>query len=210
MSETKEYIKGDKNVFQQGSVQVKFVQMNFPGNKEEWKREQEDIEKEFEYADFEEVEHNSSKDNPNQQETVSFVDRVKAIIKKAATKNNQKVVSKAKGHHSEYLYWINEKSFCKAIDTLEKNHSTKLLEFLGGNINNVQVSKVCLFIGAVIRENVINNDTLQLVDIEFAFTEFYGNKSTVHSKLGQKKLTADEKVLIGIFVGIVKSLNKSE
>lgn len=38
MAETKEYIKGDKNVFQKGSCQIKFVQNNFGQEQGEWQR----------------------------------------------------------------------------------------------------------------------------------------------------------------------------
>ena len=54
MGETKEYIKGDKHVHQAGSVMIKFAQYNVPGQKVDWKqqeeKEAEELEKEF--ADF--------------------------------------------------------------------------------------------------------------------------------------------------------------
>ena len=57
MSDTKEYIKGDKHVHQAGSIMFKFVQYNVPEQKGDWKqqeeKEAEELEKEF--ADFEEV-----------------------------------------------------------------------------------------------------------------------------------------------------------
>ena len=56
MGETKEYIKGDKHVHQAGSVMIKFAQYNVPGQKVDWKqqeeKEAEELEKEF--ADFDE------------------------------------------------------------------------------------------------------------------------------------------------------------
>ena len=57
MSDTKEYIKGDKHVHQAGSIMIKFAQYNVPEQKGDWKqqeqKEAEELEKEF--ADFEEV-----------------------------------------------------------------------------------------------------------------------------------------------------------
>ena len=57
MSDTKEYIKGDKHVHQAGSIMIKFVQYNVPGQKGDLKqqeeKEAEELEKEF--ADCEEV-----------------------------------------------------------------------------------------------------------------------------------------------------------
>ena len=57
MSDTKEYIKGDKHVHQAGSIMIKFAQYNVPGQKGDWQQQEdkkaEQMEKEF--ADFEEV-----------------------------------------------------------------------------------------------------------------------------------------------------------
>ena len=47
MGDTKEYIKGDKHVHQAGSVMIKFAQYNVPGQKGDWKQ-QEDKEAEYE------------------------------------------------------------------------------------------------------------------------------------------------------------------
>ena len=37
MSDTKEYIKGDKHVHQAGSIMIKFAQYNVPEQKGDWK-----------------------------------------------------------------------------------------------------------------------------------------------------------------------------
>ena len=37
----KEYIKGDKHVHQAGSIMIKFAQYNVPGQKGDWKRQEE-------------------------------------------------------------------------------------------------------------------------------------------------------------------------
>ena len=39
MSDTKEYIKGDKHVHQAGSIMIKFAQYNVPGQKGDWKQQ---------------------------------------------------------------------------------------------------------------------------------------------------------------------------
>lgn len=68
MSDTKEYIKGDKHVHQAGSIMFKFVQYNVPEQKGDWKqqeeKEAEELEKEF--ADFEEVVEETAEDNEPQ------------------------------------------------------------------------------------------------------------------------------------------------
>ena len=40
MGDTKEYIRGDKHVHQAGSVMIKFVQYNVPGQQDDWKRQE--------------------------------------------------------------------------------------------------------------------------------------------------------------------------
>ena len=41
MSDTKEYIKGDKHVHQAGSIMIKFAQYNVPEQKGDWKQQEE-------------------------------------------------------------------------------------------------------------------------------------------------------------------------
>ena len=70
MSDTKEYIKGDKHVPQAGSIMIKFAQYNVPGQKGDWKqqeeKEAEELEKEF--ADFEEVVDETKAEVPAKEE----------------------------------------------------------------------------------------------------------------------------------------------
>lgn len=40
MGDTKEYIRGDKHVHQAGSVMIKFVQYNVPGQQDDWERQE--------------------------------------------------------------------------------------------------------------------------------------------------------------------------
>ena len=40
MGDTKEYIRGDKHVHQAGSVMIKFVQYNVPGQQDDWKQQE--------------------------------------------------------------------------------------------------------------------------------------------------------------------------
>ena len=63
---------------------------------------------------------------------------------------------------------------------------------------------VCFFIGIVIRMHVITDVNVQTVDVLFAFEEYYNNKQTVKAKLGDKKITDDQKVILGSFEGLLK------
>ena len=139
---------------------------------------------------------------PVVQET--FADRVKAIMHKAATKNGQQIETSAKGHAGTYLYSIDAEAFCKAMDEMVSTYGEKLKELLGGTLNCLQVTKVCFFIGSVVRMHVINDVHLQTVDMLFAFEEYYDNLQTVKAKLGDKKATRDQKVVLGYFEGLLR------
>ena len=141
-------------------------------------------------------------ENHDRQET--FADRVKAIVRKAATKNGQRVESNARGHAGAYIYHIDAEAFCKAMDEMVSSYGHKLQEFLGGSMNCVQVTKVCFFIGHVIRMHVINDTNLQMADIVFAFEDYYNNAQTVKAKLGDKNTTRDHDVVLGTFEGLLK------
>ena len=136
--------------------------------------------------------------------TETFFDRLKAIIRLAATKNGQVIDCRAKGHASTYIYNINAECFCKALDVLASEHTDKLSEFLGGNLHNTQVTKICFFLGHVFRMNVINAPTLQIADMLFAFNEYYPSKKTLSAKLSDKSSNQEQKVLMGIFEGLLK------
>ena len=141
------------------------------------------------------------KPQPAVQET--FADRVKAIIRKAASKNGQRIESNARGNAGAYIYNIDADCFCLAMDDMVSMHGEKLEAFLGGTMNCVQVTKVCFFIGQVIGRHVINDSQLQLADMFFAFEDYY-TKSTVQTKLSIKSCTDEEKVLLGTFEGLLR------
>lgn len=134
----------------------------------------------------------------------SFVERVKAIMRKAATKNGEIMTSNARGYEREYTFYVNADAFCKAIDDMVVAYSDKLKEMLGGTLATVQVTKVCFFIGQVVRMHVINDEKLQAVDLLFAFEDYYDNLQTVQAKLGQKNTTDDQEVVFGTFRGLLK------
>ena len=139
---------------------------------------------------------------PPQSET--FSDRVKSIIQLAASKNGQTIRCRAKGHISLYTFFINSDCLCRAVDEMVDKELERTKEFLGGNLYNVQLSKVCYFIGHIIRMNIINDVTLQMNDILFAFEPYYTNKASLHSKLCDKTTTPSMNVFMGIFEGLLR------
>lgn len=144
-------------------------------------------------------------------ERVTFCQRVKDIITKAATKNGQSMQSNAKGHERSYTFWIDAEVFCRAMDTLLREDEKMLTDFLDGNIFCTQVGRVCFFIGKVIEMHLINDAKLQLTDLTFAFEDYYQNTRSVRTKLSVKECTPAQKVLMGVFRGLLnryKSVNK--
>ena len=90
------------------------------------------------------------------------------------------------------------------MDVLASEHTDKLSEFLGGNLHNTQVTKICFFLGHVFRMNVINAPSLQIADMLFAFNEYYPSKKTLSAKLSDRSSSQEQKVLMGIFEGLLK------
>ena len=140
--------------------------------------------------------------SPVVQET--FADRVKAIVRKAATKNGQRIETSARGNAGAYIYNIDAEAFCKAMDEMVRSYGDGLKEMLGGTMNCVQVTKVCSFIGNVIRMHVINDANLQTVDLLFAFEDYYDNLQTVQAKLGDRKTSSEQNVVLGTFEGLLR------
>lgn len=134
----------------------------------------------------------------------SFAERVKAIMRKAATKNGKTIKSNARGHEREYKFYVDADAFCKAMDEMSAVYADKLREMLGGTLATVQVTKVCAFIGHVIRMQEINDERLQAVDLLFAFEDYYSNLQTVQARLGDRNKSDDQDVALGTFQGLLK------
>lgn len=134
----------------------------------------------------------------------SFAERVKAIMRKAATKNGQTIKSNARGHEREYKFYVDADAFCKAMDEMAAVYPDRLQVMLGGSLATVQVTKVCAFIGHVIRMQVINDERLQAVDLLFAFEDYYSNLQTVQARLGDRNKSDDQDVALGTFQGLLK------
>ena len=134
----------------------------------------------------------------------TFADRVKAIMRKAAEKNGQRIETSARGNAGAYIYNIDAEAFCKAIDEMVNSYGDGLKEMLGGTMNCVQVTKVCSFIGNVVRMHVINEVDLQTVDMLFAFEDYYDNMQTVQARLGDRKTSSEQDVILGTFEGLLR------
>jgi len=141
---------------------------------------------------------------------VSFAARVKDIVQLAATRNGQRIESHAKGHERSYIFRIDAEAFGKAMDDLLEQHADKLKEFLGGTLDSTQVTKVCFFIGHVVDMHLINDESLQMTDLLFAFEDYYPSLQTVKTKLSVKECSPSQKVLLGTFEGLLRRHKKRE
>lgn len=217
MSDVKEYIKGDKHVHQAGSVMIKFAQYNVPGQQGDWKRQEaqeaEELEKEF--SDFEEVVDETKAEavkqprtNPELPAVDRFVNRVKAIVKEAAKKNNQKIVTNSRAWQGEYVFFVDGERIAKMMDDLRKNYEKKIEDFLEPYQKCDGVTVVAPFIGKVLDIKELRAQDLQKSDLAFAFAPYYNGVSAV--KRMSDKLDSDvAKVLLGTFEGLLRKHPKA-
>jgi hypothetical protein len=221
MSDTKEYIKGDKHVHQAGSIMIKFAQYNVPGQKGDWKqqeeKEAEELEKEF--ADFEEVVDEMAEDNeskvkvkPDLPPADVFVNRVKAIVLEMAKKNGETIPAKPRGQAAEYVFFVDGQRLAKMMDDLRKNHENKINEFISRHFKSNKydgVMTVAPFIGGLLELEEIKARGLQLTDLEFAFEPYYNSASSAVRRLSAKLESDEAKVLYSLLIGIKKKYPRS-
>ena len=222
MSDTKEYIKGDKHVHQAGSIMIKFAQYNVPERKGDWKqqeeKEAEELEKEF--ADFEEVvdetaENNESKVKvkPDLPPADVFVNMVKAIVLEMAKKNGETIPAKPRGQAAEYVFFVDGQRLAKMMDDLRKNHENKINEFISRHFKSNKydgVMTVAPFIGGLLELEEIKARGLQLTDLEFAFEPYYNSASSAVRRLSAKLESDEAKVLYGLLIGFQKRHKRTD
>ena len=131
----------------------------------------------------------------------TFDQVVKAIVCKAATRNGQTVRSRAKGHESDYAYFIDDAIFCKALDEMMEQDGGMMTDYLDGSLRNTPLNKVCPFIGRTIGMCLINNNSLQMTDVVFAFAELSTNEGTIRSCLSRASKSHSFKLLMTTFEG---------
>ena len=222
MSDTKEYIKGDKHVHQAGSIMIKFAQYNVPEQKGDWKqqeeKEAEELEKEF--ADFEEMVDETAEDNeskvkvkPDRPPADVFVNRVKAIVLEMAKKNGETIPAKPRGQAAEYVFFVDGQRLAKMMDDLRKNHENKINEFISRHFKSNKydgVMTVAPFIGGLLELEEIKARGLQLTDLEFAFEPYYNSASSAVRRLSAKLESDEAKVLYGLLIGFQKRHKRTD
>ena len=135
----------------------------------------------------------------------TFIDRVKAIVNKAATKNGERIKTNAKGVAGEYKFYINANAFSAAMEQLALLYPDKLEDYLGGDLYNVNLNKVAPFIGRVIDKNVINTaQSIQRTDLYFAFEDYYKKKNSVIISISKGSKSHKNELLFNIFEMLLK------
>lgn len=219
MSDTKEYIKGDKHVHQAGSIMIKFAQYNVPGQRGDWKqqeqKEAEELEKEF--ADFEEVvdettDNNESKAKvkPNLPPADVFVNRVKAIVMKAAEKNGHTIRTNTRAWQGEYVFFVDGKRIAKMMDDMRQNYEAKINDFLNNTSKYDGVMIVAPFIGKLLQIEELRARDLQFTDMEFAFEPYYNKPASAVKRMSDKLESTEFNVLLGVLKGLLKKYPMTE
>jgi len=215
MSDVKEYIKGDKHVHQAGSVMIKFAQYNVSGQQDDRKRQEaEELEKEF--ADFEEVVDETKPEAPKKRHVAPelppvdrFVNRVKAIVMQAATKNGEKIVTNTRAWQGEYVFFVDGERIAKMMDDLRRNYEKKIEEFLQPYQKCDGVMVVAPFIGKVLDIEELRAQELQKSDLAFAFIPYYNNGASAVKRMSDKLDSEAAKVLFGTFQGLLRKYPKA-
>lgn len=219
MSDTKEYIKGDKHVHQAGSIMFKFVQYNVPEQKGDWKqqeeKEAEELEKEF--ADFEEVVDGTAevdapkvKVRPELPPADVFVNRVKDIVMEAAKKNGETIKTNTRAWQGEYVFFVDGQRIAKMMDDLRKNYETKINEFLSTASKYDGVMIVAPFVGKLLQIEELRARDLQFTDMEFAFAPYYNKPASAVKRMSNKLDSAEANMLFGLLQGMLKKYSKTE
>ena len=220
MSDTKEYIKGDKHVHQAGSIMIKFAQYNVPGQKGDWKQQEEkeveELEKEF--ADFEEVVDETAEDNnapkvkvkPDLPPADVFVNRVKDIVLEMAKKNGETIPAKPRGQAAEYVFFVDGQRLAKMMDDLRKNHENKINEFLSASSKYDGVMIVAPFIGKLLQIEELRARDLQFTDLEFAFAPYYNKSASAVKRMSDKLDSTEANMLFGLLKGLLKKYPATE
>ena len=219
MSDTKEYIKGDKHVHQAGSIMIKFAQYNAPAQKGDWKeqeeKEEEELEKEF--ADFEEVVEEKAEDDapkvkvkPDLPPADVFVNRVKAIVMEAAKKNGETIMTNTRAWQGEYVFFVDGKRIAKMMDDLRKNNEAKINDYLSATSKYDGVMIVAPFIGKLLQIEELRARDLQFTDLEFAFIPYYNKPASAVKRMSDKLDSAEANMLFGVLKGLLKKYPETE
>ena len=171
-----------------------------------------DVDDDDEYEEVKEVKSQAEvkpKVKPDLPPADVFVNRVKAIVKEAATQNGQTIPAKPRGQVGEYVFFVDDERIVKMMDDLRKNHEAKINEFLSGTSKYDGVMTVAPFIGRLLKMEELRARDLQLTDLEFAFAPYYNKPASAVRRLSDKMNSAEANMLFGLLMGMLKKYPKS-
>lgn len=114
-----------------------------------------------------------------------FVKRVTHIILKAQDRNGEPIEFEDNKHNKcTYVFNIAGRQFEKVMNELLNNYPEQILDYLDGASGDkaLGVTKVCSFIGRVIKMNIFNDKDIRNIDFEPAFSFVYGEKNAQGKK----------------------------
>lgn len=171
-----------------------------------------DVEDDDEYEELKEVKPQAEvkpKVKPDLPPADVFVNRVKAIVKEAATQNGQTIPAKPRGQVGEYVFFVDGERIVKMMDDLRKNHEAKINEFLCSTSKYDGVMTVAPFIGKLLKMEELRARDLQLTDLEFAFAPYYNKPASAVRRLSDKMDSGEANILLGLLKGMLKKYPKS-
>ena len=192
-----------------------------PGQKGDWKRQQEEKEAEElekEFADFEEVADETAEDNnapkvkvkPDLPPADVFVNRVKAIVLEMAKKNGETIKTNTRAWQGEYVFFVDGQRIAKMMDDLRKNYEAKINEFLSITSKYDGVMIVAPFIGKLLQIEELRARDLQFTDLDFAFTPYYNKPASAVKRMSDKLDSAEANMLFGLLKGMLKKYPATE
>ena len=170
-----------------------------------------DVEDDDEYEEVKEVKPQAEvkpQVKPDLPPADVFVNRVKAIVKEAATKNGKTIPAKPRGQVGEYTFFVDGNRIVKMMDDLRKNHEAKINEFLSGTKKYDGVMIVAPFIGGILKMEELRARDLQLTDLEFAFVPYYDKPASAVRRLSDKMDSTEANMLFSLLKGMLKKYPK--
>ena len=150
-----------------------------------------------------------SKVKPELPPVDRFVNMVKTIVRKAATKNGEKIVTNTRAWQGEYVFFVDGERIARMMDDLRKNYEKKIEEFLQPYQKCDGVTVVAPFIGKLLDIEELRSQDLQKSDLAFAFTPYYNNGVSAVKRMSDKLDSESAKLLLGTFQGLLRKYPKA-
>ena len=150
------------------------------------------------------MEKPSARTDPELPPANRFVNRVKAIVMEAATKNGQKIVTNTRAWRGEYVFFVDGERIGRMMDDLMKNHEEKIVEFLRPYQKCDGVTVVAPFIGKLLDMEELRARDLQKSDLDFAFAPYYNNGASAVKRMSDKLDSEAARMLIGTLQGLLR------